>query len=93
MIEPSVGVRTLRGTDAAVAVLPVKLELRLAGRMDSDAEYYRRRGVVAKERATQTTDPSVRETLKDVARHGLALVERVEWLDRQLKRQQAEKNR
>ena len=69
-------------------MLPVKLELRLASPMYSDAEYYRRRGVAAKQRAAQTTDPSVRETLKDVGRHWLALAERVEWLDRQLKRQQ-----
>jgi hypothetical protein len=46
-------------------------------------EYYRRRGLVAKQRAAQSTDPSVKQALKDVARHWLALAERVEWLERQ----------
>jgi hypothetical protein len=52
-------------------------------RMHSRAEYYRRRGIAAKERAAQSTDLSVREAFKDVARHWLALAERVDWLDRQ----------
>jgi hypothetical protein len=47
------------------------------------AEYYRRRGLAAKERAAQATDLSLREAFKDVARHWLALAERVEWQDRQ----------
>jgi hypothetical protein len=54
--------------------------------MYSRSEYYRRRGLEAKERAAQSTDLSVREALKDVARHWLALAERVDWLDRQQKR-------
>jgi hypothetical protein len=37
------------------------------------AEYYRRRGFAAKERAAQSTNLSVREAFKDVARHWLAL--------------------
>jgi hypothetical protein len=51
--------------------------------MHSRAEYYRRRGLAAKERAAQSTDLSVREAFKDVARHWLALAERVDWLERQ----------
>jgi hypothetical protein len=54
-----------------------------AVRMHSRAEYYRRRGLVAKQRAAQVTDLSLREAFKDVARHWLALAERVEWQDRQ----------
>ena len=51
-------------------------------------EYYRRRGLAAKERAAQSTHPGVKEAFQDVARHWLALAERVKWLDRQLKRQE-----
>jgi hypothetical protein len=40
-------------------------------RMDSRAEYYRRRGLVAKQRAAQTPDLSLKEAFKDVARHDL----------------------
>jgi hypothetical protein len=61
--------------------------------MHSGAEYYRRRGLAVKERAAQTTDLSVRATLKDIARHWLMLAERVEWLETQYNSQQAEKNR
>jgi hypothetical protein len=46
-------------------------------------EYYRRRGLAAKQRAAQSTHPGVKEAFQDVARHWLALAERVEWLDRQ----------
>jgi hypothetical protein len=46
-------------------------------------EHYRRLGLAAKQRAAQSTDPGVKEAFKDVARHWLALAERVEWLDRQ----------
>jgi len=46
-------------------------------------EYYRRCGLVAKQRAAQVTDLTLKEAFKDVARHWLALAERVEWLDRQ----------
>jgi hypothetical protein len=49
------------------------------------AEYYRRRGLAVKERAAQTTDLSLKEAFKEVARHWLALAERVDWLDRQHK--------
>ena len=39
----------------------------------SGAEHYRRRGLVAKERAALSTDLSVKEAFKDVARHWLGL--------------------
>jgi hypothetical protein len=60
--------------------------------MYSHAEYYRRRGIVAQQRAAQTTDLSVKEAFKDVARHWLALAEREDWLDRQHKDQRTGKN-
>jgi hypothetical protein len=41
--------------------------------MHSNAEYYRRRGLVAKQRAAHATDASLKEAFKDVARHWLAL--------------------
>jgi hypothetical protein len=52
-------------------------------------EYYRHLGLAIKRRAAQSTDARVKEAFKDVARHWLALAERVEWLDKQ--RQQPEK--
>ena len=55
-------------------------------------EHYRRLGLAAKQRAAQSTDPRGKEAFQDVAQHSLALAERVEWLDTQLKREQAEKN-
>jgi hypothetical protein len=61
--------------------------------MHSRAEYYRRRGLAAKERAAQITDLSLKEALKDVARSWLDLAERVDWLDRHHCDQQADKNR
>jgi hypothetical protein len=56
--------------------------------MYSPAEDFRRRASVAKERAAQTADLSLKEAFKDVARHWLALAERVNWLDRQHNGQQ-----
>jgi hypothetical protein len=56
------------------------------------AEYYRRRGLAAKQRAAQMSDLRLKEELQDVARHWLALAERVDWLDRQHKGQPAETN-
>jgi hypothetical protein len=55
-------------------------------------EHYRRLGLAAKQRAAESTDPRVKEAFKDIARHWLALAERVEWLDRQLRPQQAGQN-
>jgi antibiotic biosynthesis monooxygenase (ABM) superfamily enzyme len=46
-------------------------------------EYCRRCGMVAQQRAAQATDLTLKEAFKDVARHWLALAERVAWLDRQ----------
>jgi hypothetical protein len=57
-------------------------------RMKSRAEFYRRCGLVAKQRAAHCTDLSLKEAFKDVARHWLALAERVDWLDRQHNGQQ-----
>jgi hypothetical protein len=56
--------------------------------MYSSAEHYRHRGLVAKHRASQIADLRLKEELKDIARHWLALAERVEWLDRQHNGQQ-----
>jgi hypothetical protein len=56
--------------------------------MDWRAEYYRRRGLVAKQRAAQTPDLCLKEALRDVARHWLALAEQIDWLDRQHNGQQ-----
>jgi len=61
--------------------------------MNSRAEYYRHRALLAKQRAAQATDLSLKETLKDVARHWLALAERVDWLDSQRNGQRTDKNR
>jgi hypothetical protein len=55
-------------------------------------DYYRRRGLAAKERAAQSADLRLKEEFKDVARHWLALAERVAWLERQYNSQQAGKN-
>jgi hypothetical protein len=55
-------------------------------------EHYRRLGLAAKQRAEQSADARVKEAFQDIARHWLALAERVAWLDTQLKRQQAEEN-
>jgi hypothetical protein len=52
------------------------------------AEYYRHRALVAKQRAAHCTDLSLKEAFKDVARHWLALAERIDWLDRQHNGQQ-----
>ena len=38
-------------------------------------EYYRRRGLAAKQRAAQSSHPGVKEAFQDVARHWLALAE------------------
>jgi hypothetical protein len=61
--------------------------------MHSRAEYYRGLGLAAKQRAAEITELSLKQTFKDVARHYLALAERVDWLDRQHNGQQAGKNR
>jgi hypothetical protein len=47
-------------------------------------EHYRRLGLAAKQRAAQSTDPRVKEAFQDIARHWLALAERVAWLESSL---------
>jgi len=56
-------------------------------------EHYRRLGLAAKQRAAQSADQRVREAFQDIARHWLALAERVEWLERKQNSQQAGKSR
>jgi hypothetical protein len=71
----------------------MRLPLRLAVRMKSRAEDHRRRGLQAKQRAAHTTDLSLKEAFKDVARHWLALAEREDWLDQHYRDQRPDKNR
>jgi hypothetical protein len=61
--------------------------------MNSRAEDYRRRALQAKRRVAQITDLRLKDVFNDVARHWLALAERVDWLDRQHKDQRTDKNR
>jgi hypothetical protein len=56
-------------------------------------DYYRRQGLAAKQRAAQCTDPRLKEQFKDVARHWLALAERVEWLAMHYNSNQTDKPR
>jgi hypothetical protein len=56
--------------------------------MYSSPEYYRGRGLEAKQRAAQTPDLRLKEAFRDIARHWLALAERVAWLERQHNGQQ-----
>ncbi len=51
--------------------------------MDSRAEHYRRRGIEAQQRAAHSTNLSIKEAFKDVARGWFALAEQTEWLDQQ----------
>jgi hypothetical protein len=46
----------------------------------SRAEYYRRLGVEAQQRAGQTTDLSLKEAFKDVARGWFTLADQMEWM-------------
>jgi hypothetical protein len=41
---------------------------------------YRRRAILAQERAAQTIDPRIKEWWEDAARGWFVLAERVEWL-------------
>jgi hypothetical protein len=75
------------GTELAIIALTV--DCMTVGRsMYSSAEFCRRRGLVAKQRAAHCTDLSLKEAFNDVARHWLALAERIDWLDRQHNGQQ-----
>ena len=44
------------------------------------ADDYRRRAILAQERAAQTTDPRIKEWWEDVARSWFFIAEQVEWL-------------
>jgi hypothetical protein len=61
--------------------------------MYSRAEYYRRRGLEAQQRAARTTEEKIRDAYEDVAEGWFVLAEQMDWLDRQHDDQQAAKNR
>ena len=61
--------------------------------MSSRAEYYRRRGLEAQQRAAQATEVKIRDAFEDVAEGWFVLAEQSGWLDRQHNDQQANKNR
>jgi hypothetical protein len=61
--------------------------------MYSRAEYYRRRGLEAQQRAAQTTEGKIRDAFEDVAEGWFVLAEQLDWLERQHNDQQANKNR
>jgi hypothetical protein len=61
--------------------------------MYSRAEYYRRRGLEAHQRAAQTTEAKIRDAFEDVAEGWFVLAEQLDWLERQHNDQQANKNR
>jgi len=45
------------------------------------ADHYRRRAILAQERAAQTTDPRIKEWWEDAARSWFVVAEQVEWLE------------
>src|SRR5215469_10094848 len=57
--------------------------------MYSRAEYYRRRGLEAQQRAAQTTEEKIRDAFEDVAEGWFVLAQQLDWLDRQHNDQQA----
>ena len=61
--------------------------------MSSRAEYYRRRGCDALQRAAQATEVKIRGAFEDVAGDWFVLAEQSDWLDRRHNDQQANKNR
>jgi hypothetical protein len=61
--------------------------------MYSRAEYYRRRGLEAQQRAARTTEEKIRDAYEDVAEGWFVLAEQMDWLDRHHDDQQADKNR
>jgi len=61
--------------------------------MSSRAEYYRRLGVDAQQRAAQTTEEKIRDAFESVAEGWFVLAEQSDWLERQHNDQQASKNR
>ena len=60
--------------------------------MSSRAEYYRRRGLEAQQRATQTTEAKIRDAFETVAGGWFVLAEQLDWVDRQHDDQQGNKN-
>ena len=48
--------------------------------MFSQAERYRRRGIEASQRASQATDPLIREAFLEIADNWIGLAEQAEWL-------------
>src|SRR5262245_41422712 len=73
--------------------LPVKLHSRLAVRMYSRAEYYRRLGFEAQQRAAQTIEPKIRDMFEDVEEGWFELAKQMDWLDGHYSDQRADKNR
>jgi hypothetical protein len=60
--------------------------------MYSRADYYRRRGLEAQQRAAQTAEPKIRDMFEDVAEGWFVLATQMHWLDRH-HNDQADKNR
>lgn len=54
--------------------------------MHSRADQYRRRGIHAKQRAAQASEPNIRQAFEDVAGDWFALAEQAEWLERHRQR-------
>jgi hypothetical protein len=50
--------------------------------MFSQAERYRRRGIEASQRASQATDPLIRETFLEIADNWIGLAEQAEYASR-----------
>jgi hypothetical protein len=50
-------------------------------RQHSRAEYYRRRGIEAQQRAARATEPKIKDAFEDVASGWFVLAEQVEWLE------------
>src|SRR5262249_39341787 len=81
-----------RGSDSR-ANRPGHSRLPFKGRfMSSRAEYYRRRGLEAQQRATQTTEAKIRDAFETVAGGWFVLAEQLDWVDRQHDDQQGNKN-
>src|SRR5262249_13180189 len=51
--------------------------------ISSRSDEYRQRAVEAKNRAAQTSSPSIKSAFEDVARGWLLLAEQLEWIERQ----------
>jgi hypothetical protein len=60
--------------------------------MSSRSDEYRQRAGEAKNRAAQTSSPSIKSAFEEVARNWLLLAEQMEWLDRQGSSQRDEVN-